>query len=308
MDQALQPDQHDSEFDRLDAPLHAIFRFLIAAALSWAANWAVADVCFSILRRHLLLADALYRTLTTALLIGTYCVLLELLDHRHGNGLAMQGLPWKRFARQQFLAGLIWGMALIGVAVLCTAAAGSYKAELRLTAHTMRLGLEVLALLFSGALLEEVMFRGYPFQRLVEAVGPVWAVAVVSALFGAAHLGNPNARGVLSWGFFNTIAIGVLLALAYLRSYSLWLPLGFHFGWNFALGFLFGLPVSGMSEFAVLVRGSTSGSPWLTGGAYGMENSALAAALLLLSFPIVFWAGSHFRAPASRVPFPPPAP
>ena len=77
---------------------------------------------------------------------------------------------------------------------------------------------------------------------------------------------------------------------------------------GFALGFLFGLPVSGMSEFAVLVRGSTSGSPWLTGGAYGMENSALAAALLLLSFPIVFWAGSHFRAPASRVPFPPPAP
>ena len=104
-------------------------------------------------------------------------------------------------------------------------------------------------LLLSGALLEEAMFRGYPFQRLVEAVGPVWAVVALSALFGAAHLGNPNASGVLSWAFLNTIAIGVLLALAYLRTRTLWLPFGIHFGWNFALGFVFGLPVSGMNTF-----------------------------------------------------------
>jgi membrane protease YdiL (CAAX protease family) len=94
----------------------------------------------------------------------------------------------------------------------------------------------------------------------------------------------------------------VLLAFGYLRSRSLWLPLGIHFGWNFALGFMFGLPVSGMSEFAVVVRGSTSGRPWLTGGAYGVENSALAAVLLLLSFPVVFWAGSRFRTPDEAVP------
>jgi len=283
-----------------DAPLHPIFRFLIAAAITWAGNWLAANVCFSLFGDHPLLADALYRVLAAALLIGSYCILLTLLDHRSSDRLALQGLPWKRYARLQFLTGLVWGIAAIGLIVLCTALAGTYQAQVTLTAHALRQSAEVLVLLLGGALLEEVMFRGYPFQRLVEAVGPFWAVAFVSAVFGAAHLGNPNAGGILSWAFFNTIAIGVLLALAYLRSRTLWLPLGIHFGWNFALGFLFGLPVSGMTGFAVLVRGSARGAPWLTGGPYGVENSALASALLVVSFPLILWAGSRLQAPVNR--------
>lgn len=142
-------------------------------------------------------------------------------------------------------------------------------------------------LLLAGALLEEVMFRGYPFQRLLQAVGPVWAVVVLSAMFAAVHLGNPNAGGILSWAFLNTLAIGVLLAVAYLRTRTLWLPLGIHFSWNFTLGFLFGLPVSGMSDFAVVVHGTASGQSWLTGGAYGLENSLTVAILVLVSVPIL---------------------
>jgi membrane protease YdiL (CAAX protease family) len=290
--------QNDTEFDvEGDAPVQPIFRFLVAAALTWAANWAVGNLCFRLFAHHLLFADALYRVLTAALLIVLYSLMLRMLDHSRGDSLALPGLPWKRFARRQFLTGLAWGLLAIGLGVVCLAVAGDYKAQFRLTAQALRPSVEVLVLLFGGALLEEVMFRGYPFQRLVEAVGPLWAVGVVSALFGAAHLGNPNARGVLSWAFFNTLAIGVLLAFGYLRSHSLWLPLGIHFGWNLALGFLFGLPVSGITAFSVIVRGSTSGHPWLTGGAYGIEDSALAAALLLMSFPVVFWAGSRFRTP-----------
>jgi hypothetical protein len=113
---------------------------------------------------------------------------------------------------------------------------------------------------------------------------------VASALFAAAHLGNPNAGGVLSWAFFNTIAIGVLLAVAYLRTRTLWFPFGIHFGWNFALGFVFGLPVSGLSDFSVLVHGSIRGRRWLTGGAYGLENSGAAAILLALSLLLVLLA------------------
>jgi hypothetical protein len=178
-------------------------------------------------------------------------------------------------------------MLLIGICVAVVATSGGYQARVTITAHTLRLAVEVSLLLFGGALLEEVMFRGYPFQRLVEAVGPFWAVTMASALFAAAHLGNPNAGGVLSWAFFNTIAIGVLLAVAYLRTRTLWFPFGIHFGWNFALGFVFGLPVSGLSDFSVLVHGSIRGHQWLTGGAYGLENSGAAAILMVLSLLLV---------------------
>jgi membrane protease YdiL (CAAX protease family) len=236
------------------------------------------------------LADVAYRALGAALLIGIYSLLLAVLDHRGGDRLAWQGLPLDRLARRQFLAGLAFGMLLIGICVALAATSGSYQARITITARTLRLAVEVLLLLLGGALLEEVMFRGYPFQRLVEAVGPVWAVTVASALFAAAHLGNPNAGGVLSWAFFNTIAIGVLLAVAYLRTRTLWFPFGIHFGWNFALGFVFGLPVSGLSDFSVLVHGSIRGRRWLTGGAYGLENSGAAAILLALSLLLVLLA------------------
>ena len=79
-------------------------------------------------------------------------------------------------------------------------------------------------------------FRGYPFQKLTEACGAFWAVVVLSALFGAVHLGNPDAGGWLSWGFFNTLAVGVLFALARIRSGSLWFSFGLHFGWNLFQG------------------------------------------------------------------------
>ncbi len=284
----LPPEENpESELDR-EPPIPAIFRFLIAAVITWLVNWTVASLAFGIFRSHPLLADVVYRTVGAALLIAVYALLLVLLDHRVGDSLAGQGLPLIRLGGRQFLAGLACGMLLIGISVATAAASGSYQARVVITAHALRLGVEVLLLLLAGALLEEVMFRGYPFQRLVEAVGPVWAVAATAALFASAHLGNPNAGGVLSWAFFNTIAIGVLLAVAYLRTRTLWLPFGIHFGWNFALGFVFGLPVSGMSEFGVLVNGSIRGRPWLTGGAYGLENGGAAAILLGLSLLVVW--------------------
>jgi len=280
------PENTEPELIR-DPPIPAIFRFLIAAGLAWLVNWTAATFSFSALRDHLLFADIVYRALGAALLIGVHSLLLVLLDHRDRDRLAGQGLPLNRLARRQFLAGLAFGMLLIGICVAVAATCGSYQARATITAHTLRLAIEVSLLLFTGALLEEVMFRGYPFQRLVEAVGPVWAVTAASALFAAAHLGNPNASGVWSWAFFNTIAIGVLLAVAYLRTRTLWFPFGIHFGWNFALGFVFGLPVSGLSDFSVVIRGSLRGRQWLTGGAYGLENSGAAAILMVLSLLVV---------------------
>ena len=135
-----------------------------------------------------------------------------------------------------------------------------------------------------GALAEELMFRGYPFQRLVEAVGPVGAIAIFSILFGAVHLMNPGATAI---GLVNTVLIGVVLAIAYLRTRALWLPWGLHFGWNASLGLLFGLPVSGLRMFNVVDRMSAPGPTWLTGGSYGPEASVPGAIAVLVGLLVV---------------------
>jgi hypothetical protein len=159
---------------------------------------------------------------------------------------------------------------------------------------------EVLVLLVFGATYEELSFRGYAFQNLTKAVGPIAAIATFSIWFGAVHLMNPHSGGVLSWSFVNTISVGVLFAVAYLRTQSLWMPIGMHFGWNFALGTLFGLPVSGLDYFAVLVHGKAIGPRWLTGGSYGVEASATGAAVIVLGFvPVVLFTRSVYKARTS---------
>ena len=64
---------------------------------------------------------------------------------------------------------------------------------------------------------------------------------LTSVPFAFAHLSNPNV--VPGVTFANTALAGIWLAAAYLRTRSLWFPLGVHWAWNWALGAFFGLLV-----------------------------------------------------------------
>src|SRR5207245_1439230 len=102
---------------------------------------------------------------------------------------------------------------------------------------------------------------------------------VLSVLFGAAHIRNPHSTLL---GAANTSLVGVFFSIAYLRTRALWMPFGIHFAWNFSLGTLYGLPVSGITSFAAIVHGTALGPSWLTGGDYGIEASATGTAVILL--------------------------
>ncbi len=112
-----------------------------------------------------------------------------------------------------------------------------------------------------------------------------WLAAILwSCAFGAAHLDNPAAT---IWSFLNTSFVGVLFCLAYLRTGSLWMPWGIHFAWNATLGVVLGLPVSGLTQFGVIVRSKAVGPLWITGGRYGIEGSALGTAVIIIGILIV---------------------
>ena len=123
------------------------------------------------------------------------------------------------------------------------------------------------------------------FSGLVEAIGPGGAIVVFSVLFGLVHLTNPGAS---FWGLLDTVVIGIVLSLAYLRTRALWLPWGFHFAWNATLGLVFGLPVSGLRLFNAVIHTTANGPRWLTGGAYGLEASLPGALVVLLALLIVW--------------------
>jgi len=224
----------------------------------------------------------LLMALLLALLVGGFAALLYCFDRERGRLLRAMGLPFSGDALRDAGLGVVFGMTMVSTCVGAVAAMGSAHFQV----GSVRAGpvAAVAVATLVAAMNEEVIFRGYPFQRLVEAIGAPLAVTVLAALFGAGHLRNPNAT---IWGALNTVGFGVFTALAYLRTRSLWLPWGMHFSWNLGLGLGYGLTVSGINLFSVVVHGSLTGPLWLTGGSYGIEGSATATVALLVATVIL---------------------
>ena len=84
-----------------------------------------------------------------------------------------------------------------------------------------------------GAVGEELLFRGFPLQVLIEGIGVVPALFVSSALFGLAHVQEQGWLGVVWAG-----SVGMLLAVSYLKTKALWMPIGIHFSFNYFVDLL----------------------------------------------------------------------
>lgn len=227
---------------------------------------------------NLLVFESIFRPLALAMLLGIFGLMVKGADLSEEGFLQGQGLGLHRTWLRELMGGIGLGAAMIGAAFAIICLVGEYHATRIAPTNVTSLVL-VLWITATAATMEEVAFRGYPFQKLVEGVGSWGAIAILSALFGAIHLGNPHASPI---GFLNTVLVGIQLSVAYLRTRSLWLPIGIHFAWNASLGTAFGLPVSGVDFFAVVTKGNASGPEWLTGGPYGIEASLTGSLVILL--------------------------
>ena len=96
---------------------------------------------------------------------------------------------------------------------------------------------------------------------------------------------NPGANRA---SFLVTVFCSWLLSVAYLRTRALWVCWGWHFAWNASMCVLFGLPVSGITQFSPVIQSNTVGPMWMTGGDYGPEASAVTAIVILLGIFVVY--------------------
>jgi len=132
---------------------------------------------------------------------------------------------------------------------------------------------------------EEVAFRGYILQNLRKEWGGLGALLASSFLFALLHGLNPHFTPLALVG----IAVaGVFMAYGYLLSGSLWLPIAFHFAWNFAQGPLFSFPVSGLASEGLLLLERGDSPSLITGGAFGPEGGLLGMMALLLGL-LLLW-------------------
>jgi membrane protease YdiL (CAAX protease family) len=206
----------------------------------------------------------------------------------------LEGLPWRSLGltfHRGWLRDLLIGCG-VGAGTLIVAVAIAIKGlGFSLSSAGVPAVLKSMigsaVLLFVAALAEEVMFRGYGLQTLSRAKLAWLGVLLTSVPFGLVHLRNPNV--VAGVTFANTALAGIWLAAAYLRTRSLWFPLGVHWMWNWALGWFFGLPISGINLVShPLLEAQDSGPKWLTGGSYGIEGG-VACTLVLILFTVFLW-------------------
>jgi membrane protease YdiL (CAAX protease family) len=222
----------------------------------------------------------------------------------------LEGLPWRALGlwfHEGWLRDLIVG-SLIGIfslalaTAIATAGGGlTFTISGRAALIQVLQTLVISAVLFIvAALAEEALFRGYPLQTLTRANLAWLAVFLTSVPFAAVHLRNPNVAA--GFTFINTALAGVWLAVAYLRTRTLWFPLGVHWAWNWALGALFGLPVSGITDLAPhpLMRGTDHGPVWLTGGSYGIEGGLACTITLIVATIFILRTGLVSTSPEMK--------
>jgi CAAX protease family protein len=294
-----------SAFVGSDSRLRAVWRFLFGVAVAILANVAAGFFASALGRGRVF--ELFYRPLALVFVLAGFAVLLKLVDDVEGKALAAMGLslrkPWLRDA----VKGSALGFFMVFVAYVILHLTCEWTSYIFLNGRAGKLFVAELVILAAAAMLEEAMFRGYPFQRLIDVFegagrfleskgarfwGPervrtyaAGAAAVVWSLaFGAAHLRNPSAT---FWSFLNTSLVGILFCVVYLRTRSLWMPWGIHFAWNMTLGTVFGLPVSGIRQFSTVVRSYVKGPAWITGGNYGIEGSALGTLAIVVGLVLV---------------------
>ncbi|MBL6981276.1 MAG: CPBP family intramembrane metalloprotease [Anaerolineales bacterium] len=132
---------------------------------------------------------------------------------------------------------------------------------------------------------EELISRGYWLQNLEEGINMDWAVFISSLFFSLAHYGNPG----FAWApLLGLLVSGYFLAYAYIRTRSLWLPIGLHIGWNFFEGTVFGFQVSGTESYRLILQSVRGPTLW-TGGAFGPEAGLVLIPGLALGIAAIWW-------------------
>jgi membrane protease YdiL (CAAX protease family) len=213
-----------------------------------------------------------------------------------GQPLSAVGLRLDARWMRQALAGIALGGVLMLAVTTLIHLAGGVRYGLD-PAHGMAALAQGAWLFLWAALLEELLFRGFVFQRLVDGTGALTAQLLMAALFALAHWGNPGMEGTTEvWATIDTMLGALLLGLAYLRTGSLALPIGIHFGWNWVQGSVLGFDVSGMDQSGWLLPHLLDKPQWLTGGAFGPEASVFS---VLVDATAVFalwrWKGVRTR-------------
>ena len=194
----------------------------------------------------------------------------------------------KKGAAVKYLFGFMTGMIMVVVIVGTMAVFNSIEIDVENINPTgiSAIGgviIFLFAYIIQGAS-EEIVSRGWMFQVIGARYKPWLSVVITSILFAFLHMGN---SGVNPLGVINLLLISVLFTLFVMKDGSLWGACALHSAWNWTLGNVFGLSVSGSSEKVTVFDLNTTGNGLISGGDFGPEGSLITTVVLLIAILLI---------------------
>jgi membrane protease YdiL (CAAX protease family) len=266
--------------DRLSRVFHQplvriIVGLVICFGVPFAANYLVLKPLQELLPIEENVADIIRWALSMSIALFTYYSLFKRYEHREVHEISRRALG--KYVSLGFLAGF----ALLSLTIGLLALLGYYRIS---SVGSYSVLLRALVIITVVAAMEEILFRGIVYRITEEALGTNLALLISTLLFGVVHIANANANlvSVISAGIG-----GILLAITFTLTGSLWVPIFLHAGWNFAQVF-YGTRLSGTDDFGVFLEGHLEGPVLLTGGDFGVENSIFAILVCLVASGILY--------------------
>lgn len=197
----------------------------------------------------------LYALMGLAILVFTW-IMRKFIDRKSFMSL---GFAWKGYSNEAGL-GFFGALTILGVGSLILVATG-YISFISASLNINPLLLEI-AIMIVVAFVEELLFRGYLLNNLLQSVNKWVALGISSILFAFFHEANPD---VTVFAIVNIVLAGILLGLNYIFTKNLWFGICFHFAWNYFQGPVLGYDVSGLKLTSVVQQTVTGPEVW-TGG------------------------------------------
>jgi len=224
--------------------------------------------------------DKNYRNLLKGLLVSaatifSYIIFFKKYEKREVTELASKGIA------KNLIIGASIGFVLQSLTILVIYLNGSYSV---VSVNPVSFILIPFALMFTVAIIEEILVRGIIFRIIEEKLGSYISLSISSLIFGALHLANPHSS-FLS-GLCITTA-GFLLGAAFIYKRNLWFPIALHFAWNFTQSGIFGVITSGNEKTNSLLNAKIQGLEIITGGAFGPEGSIQATIICFIATVIL---------------------
>lgn len=226
-------------------------------------------------------------SMTTFQVLGSFLALWIATRFIDRKPLMSIGLSWENKAKEM-LIGLGFAFAFIAGLFLVLMAVGAIK----FTGYEgLKPGVFIVSMmLFLAAFDEEIIFRGYILNSMMDSSKNRWiALGGSSLLFALMHAANP---GVWSnWvPMTELFAAGFILGISYTFTKNLWFPTFFHFGWNFFQGLL-GFEISGINvdSWKMISHKNTGDVPDIvSGGVFGIEGSVITLTCTIICTYLIF--------------------